>query len=62
MSEENKLIEPIHIGDGLYMEDEGFRVSIAVNHHENKIAYIDINDLDRAIGYLNLVKERIQRK
>jgi hypothetical protein len=62
MSEEKKLIPPTHIGDGLYMEDESFRVSIAVNHHENKVAYIDIDDLDRAIEYLNAVKQRIQNK
>jgi hypothetical protein len=56
------LIPPQHIGDGLYMKDEGWRVSIAANHHENNVASIDMNDIDTAIEYLKRVKQRIERK
>jgi len=57
---ETKLIEPEHIGDGLYMKDNGWNVAIAVNHHENNVAYIDIHDIDTAIQYLERVKERFK--
>lgn len=56
-----ELIKPEHIGDGLYMNDTGYSVEIAVNHHENTVAAIDISDIDRAINYLNRVKERIPK-
>ena len=56
------LIPPQHIGDGLYMKDEGWHVAIAVNHHENNVASIDMNDIDTAIEYLKRVKQRIERK
>jgi hypothetical protein len=54
----NKLIEPRHIGDGLYMKDNEWNVAIAVNHHENDVAFIDIEDIDKAINYLTEVKKR----
>ena len=56
------LIPPQHIGDGLYMKDEGWYVAIAVNHHENNVASIGINDIDTVIEYLKRVKQRIERK
>lgn len=58
MPEETNLIPPEHIGDGLYMKDGGWNVIIAVNHHNNDIASIDINDIDRAIDYLTRIKNR----
>lgn len=57
MSKEKKLVEPVHIGDGLYMTDCGWNIAIAVNHHENNVAFIDIDDIDRAIDYLMRVKK-----
>ena len=50
-------IKPQYIGDGLYMADTGYSVEIAVNHHDNIVATIDINDIDTAINYLKRVKE-----
>jgi len=58
----NELINPEHIGDGLYMEDNDWNVAIAVNHHKNYVAFIDINDIDTAINYLKKVKQRIKSK
>ena len=55
-----KVIPPVHIGDGLYMTDDDDCVAIAVNHHENKVAYIDIEDIDKVISYLLKVKENSQ--
>jgi len=61
MNDEN-LIPPQHIGDGLYMIDNGYSVTIAVNYHNNEVAYIDMTYIDTAIEYLNMVKERINLK
>jgi hypothetical protein len=55
----SELIKPEYIGDGLYMKDGGYQVAIAVNHHTNDVAFIDMHDIDRAINYLQKVKERI---
>jgi len=60
--EDENLIPPRHIGDGLYMIDNGYNVAIAVNHHNNEVAYIDMFDIDAAIQYLNDVKEKIKSK
>jgi len=54
---DKRLIEPTHIGDGLYMLDKGYCIEIAVNNHTNIVASLDINDIDRAINYLITVKE-----
>lgn len=52
-----EVIPPEHIGDGLYMVDDGDCVAIAVNDHRYKVAYIDIEDIDKVISYLLKVKE-----
>lgn len=57
--DKKNLISPEHIGDGLYMKDNGYNIAIAVNHHENEVAYIDTYYIDRAIEYLNKVKDKI---
>ena len=59
MTEKTNLIEPQHIGDGLYMLDKGWNVAISVNRHMNEVAFIDISDIDRVIAYLEKVKERL---
>lgn len=51
-----KNIEPEHIGDGLYFLDKGYNIEIAVNHHLNVVAYLDIVDIYRAISYLKKVR------
>jgi len=57
-SEKSRLQPPIHVGDGLYFEDEGHRVAIAVNHHTNKVAYLDIADIETAINYLQKIQQK----
>lgn len=54
-----ELIPSVHIGDGLYMADEGDWVAIAVNDHSNTVAFIDIDDIDKVISYLQKVKENL---
>ena len=54
------LVQPEHVGDGLYLTDEGYNIAISANHHLNKVAYIDTNDIERVIDYLNQVKKRIE--
>ena len=49
---------PVYIGDGLYMKDNGHNIAISVNHHENEVAFIDETDIDKAIDYLTRVKNR----
>ena len=53
------LIPPVHIGDGLYFIDDSYHVEIAVNSHNNVVAYLDIEDVQRAIDYLTKVQKRI---
>lgn len=55
----SNLIDPRHIGDGLYFLDKGYCIEIAVNHHTNTVAVLDISDLDTAIHYLQEVKKRL---
>ena len=58
MNKENKLIPPTHIGGGLYMIDNGYNMKIAINHHNNVVAYLDVEDIDSAIEYLTKVKNK----
>jgi len=55
-----ELIPSTYIGDGLYMTDHGYNVAIAVNHHLNEVAFIDAPDIDKAIEYLQKVKENLK--
>lgn len=36
-----RITEPLHIGDGVYVEGEGFHIALAVNHHENKVIRLE---------------------
>lgn len=56
------LIPPSHIGDGLYFTDNEYEVQIAINHHNNTVAVLDMNDIQSAIDYLTKVKERIEKR
>ncbi len=58
---EKDLIPPSHIGDGLYFTDNGYEVKIAVNHHNNTVAVLDMNDIQSAIDYLTKVQKRIEK-
>ena len=53
-----KLILPQHIGNGLYMLDNGYSIEIAVNHHENVVAILDRADYQTAIDYITRCKKQ----
>lgn len=44
-------LAPSHIGDGVYVHDEGYQLVLAVNHHENKVIYLDRDVLEALIAY-----------
>ena len=50
MAEE--LLEPSHLGDGVYIHDEGFRISLAVNHHDNKVIFMEKTEILNFIEYV----------
>lgn len=52
-----ELVPPEYIGDGLYIIDHGYNVAIAVNDHRNEVAFIDVDDIDKVIQYLQKVKD-----
>lgn len=60
--EKNNLVPHQHIGDGLYMKDNGFQIEISVNHHDNVVAYLDMSDFDAAIDYINSVRKRLKHQ
>jgi hypothetical protein len=62
MSQKRELLKPDHLGDGVYIHDEGFRIAIAVNHHENKVVYMEDFVIETFIKYLKrskFVKENL---
>jgi Holliday junction resolvase len=48
---QKELIPPQHLGDGVYIHDEGYRIAIAVNHHENKVVYLEANEIQGLIDF-----------
>jgi len=55
-----EVVPPTHVGDGLYLIDHGYEVAIAVNHHLNEVAHIDIEHIDSVIAYLQKVKNSLE--
>lgn len=48
----SKINKPQHIGDGVYVDFDGYQVSIAVNHHNNIQVYLDEQVQSNLIEYL----------
>ena len=46
-----ELLKPDHLGDGVYIHDEGFQLVLAVNHHENKVVCLEKSVLEALIRY-----------
>ena len=44
-------LDPQHLGDGVYVHDEGFRLALAVNHHDNIVIYMEENEILNFIEY-----------
>lgn len=55
-----ELLPPRHLGDGVYVHDEGYGLHLAVNHHENKVIFFEPEVLQAFIDYAkeaNYIKE-----
>jgi len=46
-----ETIPPQHLGDGVYIHDEGYRIALAVNTHENVVAYLEKNEIEGLIAF-----------
>jgi len=46
-----ELLKPDHLGDGVYIHDEGYQLVLAVNHHENKVIFLEDSTLQALIRY-----------
>jgi len=53
---EKPLLEPHYLGDGVYVHDEGWAISLAVNHHDNKVIYMGTMEILSLIEYAKKVK------
>lgn len=53
---QRKLIEPRHLGDGVYVHDEFHGLHLAVNHHENKVIFLEPSVLIALIAYAKKAK------
>ena len=52
MSNKKELLKPEHLGDGVYIHDEGYRIVLAVNHHENKVISMEEHEIKAFIEYV----------
>jgi len=51
-----EIQEPRYLGDGVYVHDEGWAISLAVNHHDNKVIYMGTMEILSLIKYAKEVK------
>jgi len=45
------ILQPRHLGDGVYVHDEGYGLQLAVNHHDNKVIFLETEVLISLIEY-----------
>ena len=46
-----------HIGDGVYVSYDGFNIIIAVNHHNNKVVYLEPKVVEALMAYIENLQE-----
>ena len=51
MSEKRVIQRPSHLGDGVYVHDEGYQLVLAVNHHENKVITLEPSVIEALVEY-----------
>lgn len=51
-----KQLKPRHLGDGVYIHDEGHGISLAVNHHENKVIHMGSSEILKLIEFAKETK------
>lgn len=52
MANKKELLKPEHLGDGVYIHDEGYEIVLAVNHHENKVISMSEHEIKAFIEYV----------
>ena len=52
MANKKELLKPEHLGDGVYIHDEGHGIVLAVNHHENKVISMGEYEIKAFIEYV----------
>ena len=50
---DRKTLEPRYLGDGVYIHDEGYGLNMAVNHHDNKVIFLEDFVIKKLIEYIN---------
>ena len=55
-------LEPRHLGDGIYIHDESWRIVLAVNRHDNKVIYMTTSEILGLIAYAKEVGLLTQRQ
>jgi len=48
---QREILKPDYIGDGVYVHDEGYQLALAVDHHTNKVLYLEKDVLEALIRY-----------
>lgn len=52
MEDKKELLKPDHLGDGVYIHDEGYGIDLAVNHHENRVISMGEYEIKAFIEYV----------
>jgi len=53
---QRELLQPDYIGDGVYVHDKGYQLVLALNHHDNKVVYLEKEVLEALIRYAKRAK------
>lgn len=48
---EREILKPDYLGDGVYVHDKGYGLSLAVNHHLNEVIFLEDTVLLALINY-----------
>ncbi len=60
--QQERILEPRHLGDGLYVKYDGYQIEIRVNDHRNPVvAALDPHVMDAMVKYINEIKEYQKR-
>ncbi len=64
MAQEQELLPPDHMGDGVYIADQGYAIAISVNDHRNEpVVFLEPHVLKAIVSYSKRCDElRARRK
>lgn len=46
-----------YLGDGVYADFDGHQITLAVNHHENVVVYLEPEVATSLVEYINTIKK-----